>query len=164
MYHWSLIFNYFVLFFSSRSCDGKCDGCVIDKKPPVSIKKWYQKWWCAFKQMVSYDLTSNLISSAWMMYDVSTDIEAGLEYWDDGDPLWAIATWSLMFVPSSLSFAMEVMFKKCKISWKKVFGHLPLCQVRERYTYRISSYSCRGNYSFLNSSSEETIQVFISLM
>ena len=30
--------------------------------------------------------------------------------------------------------------------------------------YRISSYSCRGNYSFLNSSSEETIQVFISLM
>ena len=31
-------------------------------------------------------------------------------------------------------------------------------------TYRISSYSCRGNYSFLNSSSEETIQVFISLM
>ena len=99
-----------------------------------------------------------------MMYDVSTDVEAGLEYWDDGDPLWAIATWSLMFVPSSLSFAMEVMFKKCKISWKKVFGHLPLCQVRERYTYRISSYSCRGNYSFLNSSSEETIQVFISLM
>ena len=30
--------------------------------------------------------------------------------------------------------------------------------------YRISSYNCRGNYSFLNSSSEETIQVFISLM
>ena len=25
-------------------------------------------------------------------------------------------------------------------------------------SYRISSYSCRGNYSFLNSSSEETIQ------
>ena len=25
-------------------------------------------------------------------------------------------------------------------------------------TYGISSYSCRGNYSFLNSSSEETIQ------
>ena len=24
--------------------------------------------------------------------------------------------------------------------------------------YRISSYNCRGNYSFLNSSSEETIQ------
>ena len=24
--------------------------------------------------------------------------------------------------------------------------------------YRISSYSCRGNYSFLNSSSEETIK------
>ena len=33
-----------------------------------------------------------------------------------------------------------------------------------KLTYRISSYSCRGNYSFLNSSSEETIQVFISLM
>ena len=32
------------------------------------------------------------------------------------------------------------------------------------YIYRISSYSCRGNYSFLNSSSEETIQVFLSLM
>ena len=30
--------------------------------------------------------------------------------------------------------------------------------------YRISSYSCRGNYSFLNSSSEETIRVFLSLM
>ena len=28
----------------------------------------------------------------------------------------------------------------------------------ENITYRISSYSCRGNYSFLNSSSEETIQ------
>ena len=25
-------------------------------------------------------------------------------------------------------------------------------------TYRTSSYSCRGNYSFLNTSSEETIQ------
>ena len=30
--------------------------------------------------------------------------------------------------------------------------------------YRISSYNCRGNYSFLSSSSEETIQIFISLM
>ena len=30
--------------------------------------------------------------------------------------------------------------------------------------YPISSYSRRGTYSFLNSSSEETIQVFVSLM
>ena len=37
-------------------------------------------------------------------------------------------------------------------------------QFEAKTVYRISSYSCRGNYSFLNSSSEETIQVFISLM
>ena len=35
---------------------------------------------------------------------------------------------------------------------------------KDKSMYRISSYNCRGNYSFLNSSSEETIQVFISLM
>ena len=37
-------------------------------------------------------------------------------------------------------------------------------QKLENFIYRISSYSCRGNYSFLNSSSEESIQVFVSLM
>ena len=30
--------------------------------------------------------------------------------------------------------------------------------VKVKTKYRISSYSCRGNYSFLNSASEETIQ------
>ena len=39
-----------------------------------------------------------------------------------------------------------------------------LWELLPNYIYRISSYSCRGNYSFLNSSSEETIQVFVSLM
>ena len=42
------------------------------------------------------------------------------------------------------------------------FG-VPLSEIIN-FDYRISSYSCRGNYSFLNSSSEETIQVFISLI
>ena len=43
--------------------------------------------------------------------------------------------------------------------------HLSLfCHKKKNYEYRISSYNCRGNYSFLNSSSEETNQVFISLM
>ena len=40
---------------------------------------------------------------------------------------------------------------------REVFMHLV-------FRYSISSYNCRGNYSFLNSSSEETIRVFISLM
>ena len=56
-------------------------------------------------------------------------IATGKEHWDNDDKLWAIATWVLMFVPPFLSLAMEVMFGKCKISWTRIFGHLPLCQV-----------------------------------
>ena len=43
------------------------------------------------------------------------------------------------------------------------FVNCSTCELTRQYRYRISSYDCRGNYSFLNSSSEETIQVFISL-
>ena len=56
-------------------------------------------------------------------------IATGKEHWDNDDKLWAIATWVLMFVPPFLSLAMEVMFGKCKISWTRISGHLPLCQV-----------------------------------
>ena len=54
-------------------------------------------------------------------------------------------------------------------NWPQIFDYsnppqLRYPQLRYFRSYRISSYSCRGNYSFLNSSSEETIQVFISLM
>ena len=41
---------------------------------------------------------------------------------------------------------------------------MKFCLLQVYLRYRISSYSCRGNYSFLNSTSEGTIQVFISLM
>ena len=63
------------------------------------------------------------------MYDVATDIIAGLEHWYNGDPLWALLTWAIMFIPAILSFVMEVMFKRCSMSWKRVLGHLPLFQV-----------------------------------
>ena len=63
------------------------------------------------------------------MYDVATDIIAGLEHWYNGDPLWALLTWAIMFIPAILSFVMEVMFKRCSMSWKRILGHLPLFQV-----------------------------------
>ena len=119
----------FHLFFSLCSCKGECDGCKIDQKPPVSKKKWYQRWWDTFKKKVYYDFTSNAIATIWLMYDVATDILAGLEHWYNNDPLWALLTWALMFVPAILSFVMEVMFKRCSMSWKRVLGHLPLFQV-----------------------------------
>ena len=52
-----------------------------------------------------------------------------------------------------------LFFNWGNLSWGETTSLSPLTS-----DYRISSYSCRGNYSFLNSSSEETIQVFISLM
>ena len=49
-------------------------------------------------------------------------------------------------------------------AYNSFYGKSIATYVPTFFGYRISSYSCRGNYSFLNSSSEETIQVFISLM
>ena len=46
----------------------------------------------------------------------------------------------------------------------KVAVRIYIEKTKQKNKYRISSYNCCGNYSFLNSSSEETIQVFISLM
>ena len=62
----------------------------------------------------------------WMMYDVYTDIQTGLEHWENEDPRWAIATWVLMFVPALLSLAIEVTFERSKESLIKVVGHLPI--------------------------------------
>ena len=63
-----------------------------------------------------------------MTYDVSTDIQAGKEYWDNGEPYWAILTWLFMFFPAVISWSMQITCEQASVSWKKVFGHLPLCQ------------------------------------
>ena len=47
---------------------------------------------------------------------------------------------------------IHTSFSYSKWNMDEIFG------LKFHLAYRISSYSCRGNYSFLNSSSEETIQ------
>lgn len=118
--------------FSIFSCGGKCAGCKIDTKPPISTKNRYQKGWESFKELVSYDLTSNAISTIWMILDVSSDIETGVEHWKKEHRLWALASWLFMFVPLMISFVMEIVLQRCKCSMErlwKVFGHIPLCQI-----------------------------------
>ena len=114
--------------FPNSSCNGECDGCLIDKKPPVSTKKWHQTCLNTLKQKVHYDLTSNAISTMWMMYDMYTDIETGREHWANEDRLWAIATWVLMFVPALLSLAIEATLERSMESLIKVVGHMPFFQ------------------------------------
>ena len=62
------------------------------------------------------------------MYDMSTDIQTGREHWANKDPLWAIATWVLMFVPALLSLVIEVTLERSMESLIKVVGHLPFFQ------------------------------------
>ena len=114
--------------FPISSCNGECDGCLIDKKPPVSTKKWHQTCLNTLKQKVHYELISNFLATGLMLYDVYTDIQAGREHWNNNDILWAIATWVLMFVPAMLSFAIEVTLERSMESLIKVMGHLPLFQ------------------------------------
>ena len=79
--------------------------------------------------MVSYDITSNVLSTIWLIGDVSSDIETGVEHWNKKHYLWALASWLFMFVPVKISFVMEIVLHRCKWSkeklWK-VLGHLPL--------------------------------------
>ena len=65
----------------------------------------------------------------WMMYDMYTDIETGREHWANEDPLWAIATWVLMFVPALLSLAIEATLERSMESLIKVVGHMPWLSV-----------------------------------
>ena len=114
-------------YFSFSRCH--CKGCKIDDKKPVSTKKWYERWFSSFKEFVSYDLTSNLVSTGFITWDVVTDIKTGLEHWNNGDVYWAIATWLFMFIPAVLSFLLEISCRTCKMSsLRKVLGHLPLAQ------------------------------------
>ena len=82
--------------------------------------------------MVSYDITSNVLSTIWLIFDISSDIETGVEHWKTKHYLWALASWLFMFLPVKISFVMEIVLHRCKWSkeklWK-VLGHLPLCQL-----------------------------------
>ena len=82
--------------------------------------------------MVSYDITSNVLSTIWLIADISSDIETGVEHYKKEHFLWAMASWLFMFVPVTISFFMEIVLHRCKWSMErlwKVLGHLPLCQV-----------------------------------
>ena len=100
-------------YFSFSRCP--CEGCKIDDKKPVSTKKWYERWFSSFKEFVSYDLTSNLVSTGVITVDVGTDIVTGLEHWNNGDIYWAMATWLFMFIPAVLSFLLEISCRTCKM-------------------------------------------------
>ena len=74
----------------------------------------------------------NFLSALLVTADVVTDLQTGLEHWENGNHLWAITTWSLMFVPATISLFLEILMTKCILSWekswKKILGHLPLLQ------------------------------------
>ena len=78
-----------------------------------------------------------------------------------------------IFLEAMATFYLLILLVLWKVAVKEwqsiqistIFFSVCMCFKRTfKDIYRISSYNCRGNYSFLNSSSEETIQVFISLM
>ena len=72
------------------------------------------------------------------------------------------ARWRLFVTPDYLAHKLVVNIECIEIIQTfKMFIYSRVQNSIENFvfsTYRISSYSCRGNYSFLNSSSEETIQ------
>ena len=64
-------------------------------------------------------------------FDVYSDSLTGLGHFNDGNYLWALATWALMFMPAGLSFIIESAIIECKHSLKSVavsLGHLPMVQ------------------------------------
>ena len=105
-------------------------------KPPISTKKWYEKAWNWIKEKLFYDLTLNILSTIWLLTDIWSDIEAGLEHWENKHYYWALSTWAFMFVPVLICFALETILHRCicsmerlkKVLWK-LFGHMPLCQI-----------------------------------
>ena len=101
----------------------------MENKPIVTPSK---EWLFKFHQIVPMDLIMNFLSALLVTADVVTDLQTGLEHWENGNHLWAITTWSLMFVPATISLFLEILMTKCILSWekswKKILGHLPLLQ------------------------------------
>ena len=73
-----------------------------------------------------------------------------------------IEDWKTCFLKFQEHYTKSPIRNDAEIFGK--FKEQTLSRSKLRNAYCISSYNCRGNYSFLNSSSEETIQVFVPLM
>ena len=101
----------------------------MDNNPTVVLQNKLVIW---FLQKVPVDLIANFFGAVLVTADVATDLKTGLEHWNNGDYLWAITTWTLMFVPPTISLILETISTKCTLtwerSWKKILGHMPLFQ------------------------------------
>ena len=101
----------------------------MDNNPTVVLRNKVVVW---FLQKVPVDLIAIFFGALLVTADVATDLKTGLEHWNNGNYLWAITTWILMFVPPTFSLILESISTKCTLtwekSWKKILGHIPLIQ------------------------------------
>ena len=114
-------FYLFIFYFRPGVC--QCKGCELDNNPTVVLQNHF---FFRFLQKVPVDLISNFFGAVLVTADVATDLQTGLEHWNHGNYLWAITTWTLMFVPPTISLILETI--STKLSWKKILGHFPLFQ------------------------------------
>ena len=118
-----------IFFCDFRPYVCQCKGCELDNNPTVVLRNKLVVW---FLQKVPVDLIANFFGAVLVTADVATDLQTGLEHWNHGNYLWAITTWTLMFVPPTISMILEMISTKCTLtwerSWKKVLGHMPLLQ------------------------------------
>ena len=118
-----------IFFCNFRPNVCQCKGCELDNNPTVVLRNKLVVW---FLQKVPVDLIANFFGAVLVTADVATDLRTGLEHWNHGNYLWAITTWTLMFVPPTISLILETISTKFSLtwerSWKKILGHMPLFQ------------------------------------
>ena len=133
---------------------------LVLKKTKISIiieflsRLYYQSFFCS-----KLSFKSTLITFSFFFLGRKT--KNGKKIRTRLNTILSKAQWQIFLYRFQFQNKWSIFFNRKSVClWQNFF---PLVY-RKEVMYRISSYSCCGNYSFLNSSSEETIQVFISLM